>query len=227
MGLKSLLSDTELAPSCAWSACKRLLNADIDDWEPDVFRIELQRKGVEVTPSLMAKLLGAQTVITTTAWASDHDALFAFALCCDGVPSDAGAFHHPTPEQLAWALREIRRLHPIPDTADNDGFDPDEIDPAVACLLLDEGISVAPEELSFVQDVLDRMAYTPEGFNARVLAAWNADWRDLDEEALHGKALTLDLASPHDLQLRHLATTRLHVLKQERQRDDACSTLSF
>lgn len=227
MDLRGLLADPELAPSCAWAACRSLFGGDVADWEPDTFRIELGRKGVDVRPALMAKVLGAQTVVTTTVWANDHDALFAFALACEGVPAAADAFHHPTPEQLAWAIREIRRLHPLPADLANEGFDPDEIDPAVACVLLDDGLCVAPDELGFVQDVLDRMAYRPDGFVERVAADWRRDWSELGEEALHGKAQELDLASPHDLQLHHLAAIRQYVLRQERQRDDACSTLAL
>lgn len=214
MDAKALFADPNLAPSCAWEACKRLFGDGVGEWEPDTFRIELARKGVDARPGLMAKILGAQTVATTRIWCNDYDALFAFAVACQGVPAASDSFHHPTPEQLAWAICEVRRLHPLPADLSNEGFDPDEIDPAVSCVLLDEGFLVAPDELSFVQDALDRMTWNQK-LRDETKAAWARDWSGLDAETLHGKATALDQADPLNVQLARLAGVRAFVLDME------------
>jgi len=224
MGLVTLFQDPLLAPSVAWAACVRLWGEDVTEWEPDTFRIELKHLKVDARPGVMAKILGAQTVVTTKVWTCDYDALFAFALACHGIGADSSSFHHPYSEQLAWALREIRRLHPLPDDLANEGFDPDEIDPAVSCVLADEGFLVAPDDLSFVQDVLDKMTWNPR-LRDEVRAAWDADWSTLDGETLHGKASALDMANPLNVQLAKLAGVRASVLGMEALRAEQNASL--
>lgn len=223
MDTRAVFSDPNLAPSSAWEACKVLFGEDVKDWEPDTFYIELQRKGVNVRPGLMAKLLGAQTVVTTKVWTCDYDALFAFALACQGVPAAAESFHHPTPEQLAWAICEIRRLHLLPADLDNEGFDPDEIDPAIACVLHDEGFVVAPDELQFVQDMLDKMTWQPK-LTEQTKAAWK-NWAGLNAEGLHGKASALPQTEPLNVQLARLAGVRAFVLDMETLRAQQHATI--
>lgn len=218
-----LFRDPLLAPSIAWELCKHLFGDSIEDWEPDTFRISLDRLGIEAKPPVMAKILGAQTVVTSKIWACDYDALFAFALACHGVPAAGDAFHHPYSEQIAWAVREIHRLHPLPDDLDNDGFDPDEIDPAVACVLADEGFLVAPSELKFVQDVLDKLTWNP-ALRDEVLVAWK-DWVDLDADSLHGKAEKLNMSEPVNVHLAKLAGVRAYVLSMEALRAKQYATL--
>lgn len=226
MDASALFRDPLLAPSVAWEACKRLWGNGISEWEPDTFRAELRHNKIEARPGLMAKILGAQTIATTTVWTSDYDPLFAFALACVDIPSASDAFHHPYSEQLAWAIREVRRLHPLPADLDNEGFDPDEIDPAISCVLAEEGFLLAPAELSFVQDVLDRMTWLPKQ-REEVRAAWAKDWQTLDQDPLHSKAEKLDLSDPVSVHLSKLAGVRSYVLGMETLRASQLASILF
>lgn len=218
MDLREVLADPHVAPSIAWKAVAQACGIDVELWEPDTFRAELKRRGVEPSDALMAKLLGAQTVKTTNTFAFDHDVLFAFALACDGVPAASDAFHHPTVEQLAWAMHEIDRLAPHPMSEDA-GFDPDEIDPAVAMLLLDEGFVLAPVELGFCQEVLDRYSHADPLFRGEVAAAWAPHEHD-DPVALHGKLECCSAKEePLDVQLCRLADVKRYVAEKEQERD--------
>lgn len=130
------------------------MGVTVPAWEVETIQIELDRRKIPATPALMAKILAAQTAFTSRTWTVDHDVLFAFALACDGIGANAEAIHHPTPEQLAWAVKELEAVCEEFITDDH-GFDPDTVDPAVAVVLLDEGLCVTPDELEFARDVLD------------------------------------------------------------------------
>ena len=214
MDAAAILHDPLLAPSVAWDVCKRLFGEDIVEWESDTFRVSLARKRVDALPGTMAKIMGAQTVVTTKVWTYDYDALFHFALACVGIPAASDVFPHPYSEQVAWAIREIRRLHPLPGALDDEGFDPDEIDPAIACVLAEEGFVLAPEEVKFAQGALDRMTWN-RPLRDEASAAWNDDWLTLDAASLHGKAEKLDMADPLNVQLAKLAGVRHYVLGME------------
>jgi hypothetical protein len=209
--LRDLLDDPESCPSVLWQAfCREHPNAT--DWEPDAFRIELQRLGIHASPALMAKLLGAQTIAEHDCWLADHDVLFAFALACYGVPSAYDGFHHPEPRQLAWAMREVTAIRgAAPD--EHEGFDPDEIDPAVAVVLADEGWFQAPDELAFCQWVLDRMTYPAAEAKKDASERW-AELRKLPLADLRGKVRD-EHDDPAQAQLNRLIDARVHVLEMD------------
>src|SRR5258707_984959 len=124
-----VLRDPRVSPSVAWKALKEVLGASLTEWEPDAIALELERRGVPPAASLMTKILAAQTLLTSGVIVRDHEAFFAFALACDGIPHGYDEFAHPAPEQLAWAIHQIEALTKKKLTED-EGFDPDGIDPA-------------------------------------------------------------------------------------------------
>ncbi len=187
MNAAEVLRDPDVTPSCAWVAALHLFK-DCEQWEPETFRLELQRRQITATDGLMAKLLGAQTITQTHAWAYDHEILFAFALATDGIPADSEALHIPTPEQLAWAVSEIKSLvdHSLDD---DEGFDPDAVDPAIALVLVEAGYVVAPYPLEFAQDAIDKRTHDPK-LTARVQKTWDS-WKHLPEAERVAKAKAL------------------------------------
>jgi hypothetical protein len=187
MNPTEVLRDPEATLSAAWASAVQLFNG-CETWEPETFRLELQRRQVPVTDGLMAKLLGAQTITQTHAWAYDHEVLFALALAADGIPADSEALHIPTPEQLVWLITEIRGLtgHALDD---DEGFDPDAIDPAIALVLAEAGYVVCPYPLEFAQDALTKRTHDPK-LTARVLKTWDT-WKHLPEDERVAKAKAL------------------------------------
>jgi hypothetical protein len=202
-----LLRNPEVELSVAWQAAMHALGTTIGVWEPDTIRIELERHKVPATDSLMAKLLAAQTIVTGSVWTYDHDVFFSMALACDGIPAAANAIPHPTPEQLCWAVLEIERLTGERITEDH-GFDPDTIDPAVAAVLHDEGMVLAPDPLSFAQDVLDKFTKLDWDFVNRVEQVW-LEKKKLPYEALQ-RILREEPTTALDVQIHHLAMCRVH-----------------
>lgn len=169
---KVVLKNEWCLPSSAWKAYLKIFGNDANIWEPDTIRLELARRSIVPTDSLMAKILGAQTITTTFSWTYDHSVLFSFALACDGIPANYEQVEQPTPEQLCLALHEIQKLVGKRLT-EEEGFDPDTIDPAIAVVLHHDGFVLAPEELSFVQEHLDNFTRTP-GLKEQVKATWDS-----------------------------------------------------
>jgi hypothetical protein len=215
MDRKTLLADPACCLSVAWKALEKLLGTTALGYEPEVIRIELLRRSIEPTESLMAKLLAAQTILQSWTWVSDHDVLFAFALACDGIPATSGMIHHPTVEQLAWSMRELTALTEKTPNED-EGFDPDTIDPAIAVVLHEDGWVLAPKELGFCQPILDRFTKNETDFTHEVRAAWS-DLHDYTTDGLRQKIDGLK-ENALNIQLRHLAGCRLDLEERERQR---------
>lgn len=210
---KKLLSDPEAATSCVWFEVAKAIGPNLDDFEPDTIRLELKRYGIEPTDFLMAKIMSAQTAHAhPDVICCDHDAFFAFAIAEDGIPSDSNSFHFPTVDQLCWAVLELNRIAPKPLT-DDEGFDSDEVDPAISCILLNEGFVLAPNELSFVQDSLDRISFAPPQLKAEVSEEWSK-LSGKDEAGLRA-ALASEAEDDVRVQLTKLADARIFVLRKE------------
>jgi hypothetical protein len=208
------LKDPLVAPSVAWDALKRLLGPTVAAWEFDTIRIELDRRGIPTTDSLMAKLFGAMTVAITDTWTYDHDVLYSFAVACNGVPANGETTAHPTPEQLCWAVKEIQALTGAK-LDDDEGFDPDAIDPAIAAVLHDEGYLIAPLELSFVQDALDDLNRYGDlkEIKAAVTKLW-ASIKDLPTPMLRKHLEGLDEGAVQ-VQIHRIGDCKLYVAEHE------------
>jgi len=214
MSADAALADRDVEPSVAWAAAEARFGPTCVVWEPDTFRIELRRAGLE-RDGLVAKLLGAQTIKCCDAFVHDHVALFQFALACDGVPAAGDATPHPTVVQLCWAVREFGRLADrVPD--DEDGFDPAYVDPALAVVMALEGFAVPPKELEFAREALDRMTHATPQFRAEVEEAWRP-LASLPPEALRAKAAALGETAV-DVQVTRLADVRLEMEAREARR---------
>lgn len=220
---RDVLADPHAPPSCVWAALGALLGPGIGVWEAETLHVEIERLGLP-WDALAAKVLGAQTVVGSRVWTYDWDALFAFALACDGHDSAGDAFHHPTVLQLSWAILEIQEL--CGDEINHDqGFDPDTVDPAIAVVLHDDGWVQAPEPLAFCQSHLDRMNHTTKGLSERVAAVWKKVSGE-DDAGIRRIAE----AAPEDaagVQVRHLADVWLELRARARRRAemlDACRT---
>lgn len=175
--IKDILRDPNISVSMSWNALTELYDKGIRDWEPDTFAYTLHKAGVPPTASLMSKILAAQTVVTSNVCFHDHEAFFALALACDGIAAVSGQYLHPTPEELVAAVDEISILRgKMPN--DDEGFDPDEIDPAIAGVLAMDGFFVAPDGLGFVQHALDNL--TP-GVATPMRAVCKERWQELKD----------------------------------------------
>ena len=218
--IKDLLRDPNISVSMCWAALRKLYGPGVREWEPDTFAYTLHKAGVTPTASLMAKILAAQTVAVSSVCFHDHEAFFGLALACDGIAAVAGHYLHPTPEQMVAAVDEISIIRGK--TPDHDeGFDPDEVDAAIAGVLSMDGFFVAPDGLDFIQDVLDRL--TP-GVATPMRTVCKEKWaalKDLSPQELVAKAdelesmVSVQLHRLSDIQMarRHRAEERVKMHK--------------
>lgn len=208
-----VLKNPDAAPSSCWHALEALFGAGIRAWEPETLHLELERRGIEWDDALSAKVMGAQTVLTTRAWSHDHSVFFAFALACEGQP--AGGVAHPTAAQMAWAVTEIEAL--TEGKIDEDiGFDPDGVDPAIAVVLHDDGWVLTPDELRFCQLALSNLDQGDETLRARVMTVWSVI-KPLTDEAIHAVCKK----APEDdvgVQVTRLACCELELRERSRLR---------
>lgn len=225
MSAVSVLKDPLVLPSIAWEATKKLLGPTAAAWEFETIRIELARKGVTMDEGLSAKIFGAMTIEITNDWTYDHDVLFAFAIACCGVPSNGESLHHPTPEQLCWAIHDIRAITGKA-VNDDEGFDPDTIDPAIGVLLHDDGYMLAPDELGFAQDALDKINRYGSTIDIKkeVRDAWSVVSK-LPVEDLKKHLSQLD-DEPAEIQIRRLGDCRLYVAERQVRRAKQHATLN-
>jgi len=109
-------------------------------------------------------------------------------------------------------MREVQHL--LGKTPNEDeGFDPDDVDAALAVILADAGFFIAPDEISFVQPVLDRMTFVNNDTRKEVVSRWN-DLRKLSIDDLHSKLKNED-TSIVTIQLHRLADVRTHLSVRE------------
>lgn len=183
MSAHEVLQHHHAACSSAWRAVVKLLGPVALNFEPDTFRIELERRGIEWAPSVAAKVLGAQTIQVSREWVHNYDVLFAFAVAASGVAASSDGHHHPTPAELAWAVLDIEELVGQKMTDDH-GFDPDHVDSAIAVVLHDDGWVYTPDALRFVQASLDLINYDPKHTLRDEVARKWAEVKTLDAETV-------------------------------------------
>lgn len=217
MDFALVLATPLVPPSVVWRHLKARFDPGLLVWEPETFQIELERAGVEWTPTLTAKLLGAQTILTTRDWTYNLDLLCAFAYACDDLPAAADAVHYPAPHALAQAVEEIATLHGKPIT-DDQGFDPDRIDAGIAQMFHHEGWVLLPSSLSFAQDELSRLTPHDGGLREEVQRAWKR-LEAVDDEEVR-RTLKGEPSSPREVQLWHLMDCELELRARRRMQRD-------
>lgn len=209
MDPKAVLQDPTCSISSAYSAAKLLWGPSFVEWEPDTIRLSLKRQLGLDSDATVARIQAAVTVMTTNVWTYDHDVFFAIAVACCGVPADSEALHHPTPEQLCWAVDEIQFLTGSPITVDS-GFDPATVDPAIAAILHEDGFVWAPDELQFAQEELEDV--TAPG-SATLRANTKAKWESCKaspEEVLRAQVSKIE-DEALQIQIGRLANCAIYV----------------
>ncbi len=203
-----ILKDVNVSPNICWEALKKIFG-DIHDWEPNTFSIELKRKGLDVSRSLMTKILAAQTaVVAIGSIVVDHEALFAFALACTGISHGYDEFAYPEVEAVCWAKYQLEYLTKKNFT-DEEGFDPDEIDSSIAILFHNEGFYLLPDEYKYAQSILDNYSHVSSSIKKETEDEWKL-LKNLTSKELKVKIEKLD-HSVKSVQLERLANILLYI----------------
>lgn len=170
-------------------------------WEPESIWIDLDRQGVAVSVEARDRLMAAIALRLVPAFYWDAMVTANTAVAFDGRPAHVEIIEEASPGALAWAMIEaawIRRQY------DLEALQPEHEPIAYVAVILDRaGFTLAPEQLSFAQHVLD--ARRPR---SGLLDDVKQRWSGIDKTRLADLALQ---ENPVDVQIARLAAVELHV----------------
>lgn len=181
------------------------LVGDFHGWEPETLWVTLEREGVHVPVQNRDKLQAGLALLLVPAFYWDGIVFGKTAIALDEFESNPTALEEASSAQLAWAVKEAAWII----TQHGESVRDFQHEPAAyaALVLHREGLVLAPAQLGFAQEILDRMN-TQTDLRDRVQTRWNA----LDKSKLAAVAFE---ETAEDVQLAHLAAIELHIQARE------------
>ena len=151
---KKLLEDESTPAGVALLALKNVLGPGVLAWEPDSIWVELEdRENLEIGLPMRDRLMAAITLIEVPAFYWEVNTFMNTTVAFNDYRSNVDRLHEPAPGELAWAVYEAELiLH------EHGQWEPDfDYEPKIftAECLHRAGMVLAPQMLSFCQDVLD------------------------------------------------------------------------
>ena len=204
---KKLLSDPGTCALALCVAAKDLLG-ECHRWEPEALWLTLEQYSVDMPVENRAKLLAAHTLIDMPSFFWDAGVCEKTALSFAGKEPNPDILEEATVAELAWAVVEAHQL------MDYNGEPSQEFGHEccayAAVVLHREGFVLAPTQLVFAQDILDKTnpARGAESLKTELKKQWEA----LDKTHLEEMVFT---ESPPDVQLAKLAAILLHIRERE------------
>lgn len=152
---KQLLTKDDTPAGVALLAVKNLLGPAVMAWEPDTIWVELEdREGLDISLAMRDKILAAITLVEIPAFYWDVNTYMNTVMAFNDYASNVDRIHEPAPGELAWAAYEAELiLH------EHGQWEPEfDYEPKIytAEILHRAGMVLAPQMLSFCQDVLDK-----------------------------------------------------------------------
>lgn len=170
-------------------------------WEPESIWLELEHQGVDLPVENRAKIMAgvALRLMPTFYW--DGIVFEKTALAFDGVAPNPDILEEASPARLAWAVVEAAWIiRAAKDATWEWGHEPRAY---AGVVLARAGFVLAPEQLSFAQNALDR-----ERPSTHLFDEVKQRWAGVDKTGL--EKLTLH-ETPVDVQIARLAAVELHV----------------
>jgi hypothetical protein len=183
----------------------RHLVGDFHDWEPETLWLTLEREGMEVPMCNRDKLQAGIALLFVPAFYWDGIVFEKTAIAFDCYESNPDALEEASSAQLAWAVKEAEWI-----LTQHEGVPhPFAHEPKAysALVMHREGLVLAPKQLAFAQEALDRLN-NASSLRTRVEARWNS----LDKTNLADTAFE---ETEEDVQLARLAAIELHILDKE------------
>lgn len=197
---KDLLRDPSASAVALMAAAKTQLG-DFLAWEPESIWLELEHQGVDLPVENRAKIMAgvALRLMPTFYW--DGIVFEKTALAFDGVAPNPDILEEASPARLAWAVVEAAWIiRAAKDATWEWGHEPRAY---AGVVLARAGFVLAPEQLSFAQNALDR-----ERPSTHLFDEVKQRWAGVDKTGL--EKLTLH-ETPVDVQIARLAAVELHV----------------
>ncbi len=201
--MKSLLSDENTCASAVLYAAEKLLGPGVFLWEPQTIWLELKHQGIDLPVSNREKLMAARNLVTTGRFWYDAS---VFEKTCTAFNDEESQFEgvEDVPvmclDWAVWEAHEIAKHYSILETAEFDR----ECTSYCSIQLYRENFVIAPEQLTWVQDSLDRH-YPKEVTKLQKIVkdGWAAAPRS--SEKLRNAAFP---ETPEGVQVAHLAAVQ-------------------
>jgi len=198
---RAIISDGTSTASGVHAAAQKLIG-DLHGVEPESIWMDLATHGIDPPEINRVKLLAALTLETVHSFYWDAVVFEKTALAFSSILPQPGILQEATPSQLAWAVCEARSLRT------RASFESTEFDhePAIyaSVVLYRTGIVVAPDELAFGQEALDKLTKDSASLRERV----REEWKSLDKSTLSTHPFP---ETAEGVQLARLATIRIYV----------------
>lgn len=207
--VKQLLRAETTTAAALYAATKKLIG-DFLTWEPESIWLELQHHGVDLPPANRAKLNACIALHLVPAFYWDAGVFEKTIIAFDHTEPNPDVLEEARPEAIAWGVLEAEAVRRM---VGDEQLEFDSEPKAYAAVVLNRaGLVLAPDELSFCQDALDRLTVN-DSHRGRVGEGWaNLKVKDAEELRQHHFE-----ESPVDVQLAHLAACRLYVRDKQAQ----------
>lgn len=152
--LIDLLADDDTVASVVCQAASQLLGDGWMLWEPETVWLELKHEGCDVPIGNRQQLMAARGLLIHGRYFYDGPVFDRTCAAFSNEVLDIDGFDDTLVMHMAWGVDEAKRISALfNDTYVQMDREPVEL---VALQLVEEGFVLAPEELAFAQDALDR-----------------------------------------------------------------------
>lgn len=207
---RSFLKDlpVDCPASVIYLASRALYGIGILDWEPETLWLTMQNDAIDLSEVARNRLQAAITLQCVPSFYWDDIVFQNTIQALNGVGFNSDNLQEPDVVHMCWAVYEasiIRRQDP--DEKDIPDFDED-VQMFVGVVLKRAGFVLAPEQLEFAQDFLEKQY--PRNARA-LLKEVKEKWEPLDKEVLQETDFPED---PLGIQLSKLAGCELFIREQ-------------
>lgn len=211
--MKEFLENENSFATTLLFALKQLLGDMCIAWEPESIWLELDDRGIDMPRINRDKFLAASSLEQSPAFYWDGIVFEKTTMAFNNILSDPEILQEATPAELSWAVFEAEKLREL----DMD-FDNEPIGYTAVCLHR-AGLQIAPEELAFAQEELERMNLAGK----EMIEEIRTRWASIDKTDL----TAIDLSeSPIVTQVAQLAAIELYMQDRRKRYKKELETFS-
>lgn len=204
------VNNPEASATALFLEAKKTLGPQFIAWEPETIYLEIHNKtGLDPDALTRDKIQACITLLSTPYFFTDAAVFENTVTAFNHYVSDPRILHEASPAQMAWAVTEAEFFLSIHDMV-LPSFD---YEPAgyAAVVLFRDGYIVAPRQLQFAQELLDKHLNPDAKKLQKVI---RDGWEKLSGTPL--SAATFD-TTPVGIALARLASVELYVQERTKQ----------
>lgn len=182
-------------------------------WEPESIWLEAHNRSLDIPEINKNKIMAALALELVPAFYWDARVYEATALCLNNVIPHTDILNEVSPDHLAWAVTEVSKL---PISGNSMVLDSEPV-AYTAVVLHRAGFVLAPKELAFCQEALDRI-----NRDTTLKTDTQKTWEEIQETDLKERKFD---ETPKDAQLAKLAAVTLYMREQHKKYNEQLASL--